>query len=337
MRALLKPYPQRELGIVQFALPADMVKFFSSKRLLITNEPAELHTLPDGVVPAEAQSLSREPRLSGFLSSPAVIARVGGMDALTLWVKRHRVCQCPDYNGEFHHKELVQVARGLGVVCLCWAHDNEFREKESAKLDAIALANTAEFVTEAIRYRYGLPDGRNLTLPELCWWAVSKGLVHLLPQEIICEALGVKYKPPGGQGKEADVNPWEKQPQELLANNIKPVLALAIDPETPESYVRIPKRRRYENAKYTQWVKRQPCCGCGKGSDDPHHLTGNGFGGMATKAHDLFVIPLCRRCHDSLHVNTQAWEEEHGDQMYLVMKTLDRALAMGVIATGKQK
>ncbi len=192
-------------------------------------------------------------------------------------------------------------------------------------------------MTEAIRYRYGLPDGRHLTLPELCWWAVTKGLVHLLPPEIICEALGVKYKPPGGQGKEADVNPWERQPREELANNIKPVLALALDPETPESFMLRPKRRRYENAKYTQWVKRQPCCGCGNGSDDPHHITGNGFGGMATKAHDMFVIPLCRRCHDSLHADTQAWESEHGTQEFLVLKTLDRALATGVIATSKQK
>ncbi|PBI78946.1 endonuclease [Rahnella victoriana] len=337
MRALLKPYPQRELGIVQFALPADMVKFFSSKRLLITNEPAELHKLPDGVVPAEAQFLSSDPRLSGFLSSPAVIARVGGMDALTLWVKRHRVCQCPDYNGEFHHHELVQVPRGRGVVCLCWAHDNEFRDKESAKLDAIALANAAEFVTEAIRYRYGLPDGRHLTLPELCWWVTSKGLAAQLPEEIICEALGVKYRASGTQMKESDTNPYEKEPRDALVSNIKPVLALAIDPETPESFLRIPKRRRYENAKYTQWVKRQPCCACGNGADDPHHITGNGFGGMATKAHDLFVIPLCRRCHDSLHANTPDWEEEHGTQEHLLLTTLDRALAMGVIATGRQK
>lgn len=337
MRALLKPYPQRELGIVQFALPADMVKFFSSKRLLITNEPADLHTAPDGLVPAEAQSLSRDPRLSGFLSSPEVIGKVGGMAALTLWVKRHRACECPDYNGEYHHQELNQVIRGRGVVCLCWAHDNEFHGKESPKLDATAQVNAAEFVTEAIRYRYGLPDGRHLTLPELCWWAVSKGLVHLLPEEVVCAALGMKYNPPGGQRKEADVNPWEKQPREELANNIKPVLALAIDPETNESYMLRPKRRRYENTQYTQWVKRQPCCACGNGSDDPHHITGNGFGGMATKAHDLFVIPLCRGCHDSLHKDVAAWEAEHGTQEHLLLTTLDRALAMGVIATGKAK
>src|SRR5688572_15400554 len=294
MRALLKPYPQRELGIVQFALPADMVKFFSSKRLLISNEPADLYTAPDGLVPTEAQSLSRDPRLSGFLSSPEVIGKVGGMKALTLWVKRHRACECPDYNGEYHHHELVQSRRARGVVSLCWTHDNEYHGKESVRLDAAALSNTTEFVTESIRELSRLSAGHQLTLPELCWWATSKGLAPQLPEEIICEALGMKYLPPGTQLKESDINPSEQEPREVMASNIKPVLALAVDPETPESFMLRPKRRRYENTKYTQWVKRQPCCACGNGSDDPHHITGNGFGGMATKAHDMFVIPLCR-------------------------------------------
>ncbi|MDK2548025.1 DUF968 domain-containing protein, partial [Escherichia coli] len=36
---------------------------------------------------------------------------------------------------------------------------------------------------------------------------------------------------------------------------------------------------------------------------DPHHLIGHGQGGMGTKAHDLFVLPLCRKHHDELHVD----------------------------------
>lgn len=319
--------------------PGDMLQHFTGKhRLLITDEPADLRGAADGLVPVEAQPLSRDPRLSGFLSSDRVIGLVGGWDALALWVKRNRGCQCPDVEQEeFHHHELVQTRRGQGTVSLCWHHDNLYSNKKSEKLDATALANATEFVTETIRARSGLPEGHRLTLPELCWWAISKSLAEYLPEEVICAALGMKYDVPGGQRKEADVDPWAKQPGEVLAENIKPVLALAIDPETPESYVLIHKRRRYENSKYTQWIKRQPCCACGNGSDDPHHITGNGFGGMATKAHDLFVIPLCRRCHDSLHANTKAWEKEHGTQEHLLVTTLDRALAMGVIATGKAK
>lgn len=58
---------------------------------------------------------------------------------------------------------------------------------------------------------------------------------------------------------------------------------------------------------------------------------------MRTKAHDMFVIPLCRQCHDKLHANTAEWEEENGSQLLLAMRTMDSALAMGVIATGKAK
>lgn len=40
-----------------------------------------------------------------------------------------------------------------------------------------------------------------------------------------------------------------------------------------------------------------------KPADDPHHLIGHGQGGMGTKAHDLFVLPLCRKHHDKLHAD----------------------------------
>lgn len=337
MRALLKPYPQRDLGIVLLRPPGDILQHFSGKRLLITDEPADLRGAPDGLVPVEAQPLSRDPRLSGFLSSERVIGLAGGWDALKLWVKRNRCCQCTDFGGQYHHHELVQVRRARGMVSLCWSHDNEYREKESAKLDGAALANVTEFVTEAIRARSRLPDGHRLTLGELCWWATSKGLAAQLPEEIICEALGVKYRAPGTQMKESDTNPYEKEPREVLANNIKPVLALMIDPDAPKTNMKNPKPDKLVHTNYTRWVKKQPCCSCGNQSDDPHHITGNGLGGMGMKASDFHVIPLCRRCHDALHANTSKWEEEFGSQTDLVIKTQNRAIALGVISVTNAK
>ena len=337
MRALLKPYPQRDLGIVLLRPPGDMLRHFSGKRLLITDEPADLRGVPDGLVPVEAQPLSRDPRLAPFLSSERVIGLAGGWDALKLWVKRNRGCQCTDFGGQYHHHELVQVRRARGTVSLCWSHDNEYRDKESAKLDASALANATEFVTEAIRARSRLPDGHRLTLGELCWWATSKGLAAQLPEEIICEALGVKYRAPGTQLKESDTNPHEIEPREALASNIKPVMALMIDPDAPKTNMKNPKPDKLVHANYTRWVKKQPCCGCGNQSDDPHHITGNGLGGMGMKASDFHVIPLCRRCHDALHANTSKWEEEFGSQTDLVIKTQNRAIALGVISVTNAK
>ena len=56
------------------------------------------------------------------------------------------------------------------------------------------------------------------------------------------------------------------------------------------------------------------------------------FSGMGTKAHDLFVLPLCRAHHDELHADTVAFEEKHGSQLELLFRFLDRSLAIGVLA-----
>ncbi|RAM39619.1 hypothetical protein DOZ52_28270, partial [Enterobacter hormaechei] len=74
------------------------------------------------------------------------------------------------------------------------------------------------------------------------------------------------------------------------------------------------------------------CCCCNNPADDPHHLIGHGQGGMGTKAHDLFVIPLCRAHHDELHADPVAFEAKYGDQLTLLFRFLDRALAIGVLA-----
>ncbi|MCI3571521.1 DUF968 domain-containing protein [Escherichia coli] len=74
------------------------------------------------------------------------------------------------------------------------------------------------------------------------------------------------------------------------------------------------------------------CACCGMPADDPHHLIGHGQGGMGTKAHDLFVLPLCRKHHDELHTDTVAFEEKYGSQLELIFRFIDRALAIGVLA-----
>ncbi|WP_325169078.1 DUF968 domain-containing protein [Pantoea agglomerans] len=55
-----------------------------------------------------------------------------------------------------------------------------------------------------------------------------------------------------------------------------------------------------------------------------------------TKAHNLFVSPLCRSHHNELHGDARSFEAKYGTQPELIIRTLDRALALGVIATGKK-
>ncbi|ELG42269.1 hypothetical protein A1WM_04444 [Escherichia coli KTE101] len=101
--------------------------------------------------------------------------------------------------------------------------------------------------------------------------------------------------------------------------------------KSPESFMKRPKRRRWVNEKYTRWVKTQPCACCGKPADDPHHLIGHGQGGMGTKSHDIFTLPLCREHHNELHADPLAFEEKHGSQVDLIFRFLDHAFATGVL------
>lgn len=108
------------------------------------------------------------------------------------------------------------------------------------------------------------------------------------------------------------------------------MVSIAVDPESPESFMKRPKRRRWVNEKYTRWVKTQPCACCGKPADDPHHLIGHGQGGMGTKSHDIFTLPLCREHHNELHADPLAFRK-HGSQVDLIFRFLDHAFATGVL------
>ncbi|MBT0717798.1 DUF968 domain-containing protein [Rosenbergiella epipactidis] len=111
----------------------------------------------------------------------------------------------------------------------------------------------------------------------------------------------------------------------------KQLVAFMVDPESPQSLMRKAKRLLWINDKYTRWVKAQRCVCCDQQADDPHHVIGYGLGGMATKAHDLFVFPLCRLHHNELHADLAKFENKYGHQLVLLFRFLDHAIAVGVI------
>lgn len=71
---------------------------------------------------------------------------------------------------------------------------------------------------------------------------------------------------------------------------------------------------RMEHRAYLDWVKGLRCVACDGPADDPHHPHGAGFKGMGTKVPDWWAIPMCRPCHDTLHLDVEAWEDTHGSQ-----------------------
>ncbi len=341
MRALLTPFIQRELGLV-FLKPGPDLMPYMSGRLLVASEPEEFKSLPAGRLPFIDQQLANDPRLLPFFEHERVIRAAGGPQVLGTWVQRLKECQW-HASDDTHVSNLATLRYGQSWICLCWHHDNKLREQTLPRLKQLATSNLITWVIETVRGYFRFTEGHQLTLPELCWWAVVNEVYDLLPDSIARSSL---HMPPAvietGGTKESDIT-WSPAPQEVVAKKVakanplaevavKPALALKVDAEPPAGFMLRPKLRRWESRKYLQWVKSQPCCGCGNGDCDPHHIIGYGQCGMATKAHDLFTFPLCRNCHDKLHDNQRAWEEQHGSQIVLLFRFMDRSIGIGALA-----
>lgn len=263
----------------------------------------------------------------------------------------HNVKQCQYPHSHYHHHEFVTMRHPPGALVVCWHCDNELREQTTETLSELAYQNVAQWVIDTVLIGLGYNKERELSMAELCWWAVKSGIADAITETMAQHALRLPVEPFLSVYKESDIVPSfpaADMLQDLLertgsTDNIsyivpqppqevhKPILSLRTDPESPESFMLRPKRRRWECPQYTRWVKTQPCECCRQPSDDPHHIIGHGLGGTATKAHDLFVIPLCRVHHDELHADVSAFEQKYGTQLELWARFLDRVMGTGVI------
>ncbi|WP_338629833.1 DUF968 domain-containing protein [Yersinia enterocolitica] len=333
MRALLTPFIQQELGVVILKPGADLLPYMSG-RLLVATEPDEFKLLPAGALPVANQQLANDPRLLPFFEHERVINAAGGPRVLEAWVKQLKECQWHDPD-DSHVQNLTTLRYGQRSIRLCWHHDNKLREHTLPRLDQLATSNLITWIISIVCSHFRLPEGHQLTMPELCWWAVVNEVSDLLPDSIARASLRMlPAVMKSGPTRESDIT-WTPNPTQIIESKVeqvKKVLALKIDDEPPASFMRIPKRQRWENKKWLKWVKSQQCCGCGSSADDPHHIIGHGQGGMGTKAHDLFTIPLCRLCHDALHADMRVWEAEHGSQIELWFHFMDRSISNGAMA-----
>ena len=330
MRVLLRPVLVPELGLVIVKPGRESMPVFHNTRVLVEPEPKSMRNLPSGVVPAVRQPLAEDKSLLPFFSDERVIRAAGGAGALSDWLLRHvKSCQWP--HGDYHHSETVIHRYGAGAMVLCWHCDNQLRDQFTERLESMATDNCARWVLSVVRRDLGFDDSHVVTMPELCWWLIRNDLADALPESAARKALRLPKPVVPSVTRESDLVP-SVPATSIIQDKAKKVLALKVDPESPESFMLRPKRRRWVNEKYTRWVKTQPCACCGKPADDAHHLIGHGQGGMGTKAHDLFVLPLCRKHHDELHADTVVFEEKYGSQLELIFRFIDRALAIGVLA-----
>lgn len=345
MRALLTPEVVPRLGVVLLKPGSELFSLFTGGRVLVERQPEHMAGMPTGRVPDARQPLAENKSLQSFFSDARVIQAAGGINALEEWLlRRFKKCQYP--HGDYHHNEVVTMRYASSAIAVCWHCDHTLKDQATETLGALALNNATEWVIDRVLLGLGYNKERELSLGELCWWAIYSGIGVSITEGMAHQALRLPVEPFLSVYKEADIIPGDPVPSAVQLQQRarrfkrteapepveqKPVMALQADPDSPESFMLRPKRRRWENEKYTRWVKSQPCECCRRPADDPHHIIGNGMGGTATKAHDLFVIPLCRECHDKLHADVAAFEQKNGTQLELLFRFLDRALAIGVI------
>ncbi len=347
VRILLRPVLVPELGLVVLRPGRESMQVFHNPRVLVEPEPKSMRGLPSGVVPAVRQPLAEDKSLLPFFSDERVIRAAGGAGALSDWLLRHvKSCQWP--HGDYHHSEIVIHRYGTGAMVLCWHCDNQLRDQTSESLGQLAHQNLSAWMIDVIRHAMNGTQERELSLAELSWWAVCNQVADALPEAVLRRSLGLRAEKIRSLYRESDIVPGEQTATSILkqrTKNLAPlphahqqnppqektVVSIAVDPESPAQYLQRQKPQREEMPVYTRWVKTQKCMTCGNQADDPHHIIGHGLGGMGTKADDLFVIPLCRKCHNELHTGVKDFEEKHGSQLLLLIRFLMHARNSGVL------
>lgn len=345
MRALLKPVIARELGVVLLKPGSELMPMFISGRVLVESQPDSMASFETGRVPDLRQPLAANPALSPFFLHKKVITAAGGLAGLEYWLLRHGDGICQYQHSDYHYHELTTMRHEPGAIRLCGHCDNQLREQFTERLAELARQNVIDWVLDIARRALVIDKTREISLAELCWWAVRVGVTDALPESVAREALRLPAAKETYRESEIvpaipatsiiaekalalPAGPTDTPP----APAIKPVVGVLVDPESPQTFMKRPKRIRWMDEKYLAWVKTQPCECCGRPSDDPHHLIGWGQGGMATKAHDIFAIPLCRQHHTELHNDPVKFERKHGSQPAMIIRVLDRAFALGVLA-----
>lgn len=345
MRALLKPVIARELGVVLLKPGSELMPMFISGRVLVESQPASMASFETGRVPELRQPLAANPALRPFFLHEKVITAAGGLAGLEYWLLRHGGGTCQYQHSDYHYHELTTMRHEPGAILLCGHCDNQLREQFTERLAELARQNVIDWVLDIARRALVIDKTREISLAELCWWAVRVGVTDALPESVAREALRLPVA--NETYRESEIVPAVPATSIIAektlalpagpagtppAPAIKPVVGVLVDPESPQTFMKRPKRIRWMDEKYLAWVKTQPCECCGRPSDDPHHLIGWGQGGMATKAHDIFAIPLCRQHHTELHNDPVKFERKHGTQPEMIIRVLDRAFALGVLA-----
>jgi hypothetical protein len=326
MKIIVSPYAQGNTGVAIFNVDVDTSRLIAShKRFVMEPLPREREGLNDGIVRSDF-TLAGSEMLAPFFEREEVSNALGGIESLKAWVNRNNGC-CQAPGSADHDNKFCVTAYGHSAVKLCWYHDNQYMLQSRDDLADVLRMNRINWILETIATELRLPVGKDLSVIELCWWAIGRNLAGYLPEDAGRIALcRDKEEIPTGTLKESDIQ-WSASDGELLAKYEGEITRIGVDEDSGLLYMRRPKPITGKSASYRRFVISRPCEGCGGAVTTPYMFRSRGL-----REHDRYLVPLCSSCTREADIDLKAWEQKHGKKLYIVANQLfDFAIEHGVI------
>lgn len=326
MKIIISPFAQQNTGVAIFNADVETSRLIAShKRFVMEPLPREHGHLSDGVIKSDF-TLAGSDMLAPFFARQEVSDALGGIESLKAWVNRnHGCCQAPDSSD--HDNKFSVTAYGHSAVKLCWYHDNSYMLKSRDDLADVLRMNRINWILDTIANQLQLPSGKDLSVIELCWWAIGRNLAQYLPEDAGRIALcREKEEVLTGTLKESDIV-WSASDSEILAKYEGEITRIGVEEDSGLLYMRRPKLLTGKSASYRRFVMSRPCEGCGGPVTTPYLYRNRGL-----REHDRYLLPLCCSCSREADSDLKAWESKHKKKMYIVANQLfDFAIEHGVI------
>ncbi|HHL2859668.1 TPA: DUF968 domain-containing protein, partial [Citrobacter freundii] len=232
MRALLTPEVAPMTGVVIFRPGSELMHLFRHGRVLIEPQAESMAELPSGLLPETTQELQNDPLMRDVFENQKVIHRAGGLNSLDAWLERKLECQYP--HSEWHDRNYTITRHVPGSIRTCWGCDLKIRDQFTEGLAGIARENLVSWLLKVVNGQLGFSEDHILTLPEFCWWMVRNDLADEIPEAVAHKALRLKEETNQSVTRESDIVPTLPA-QQLVKEKAKKIVAMKVDPETPES------------------------------------------------------------------------------------------------------
>lgn len=330
MSAVITPYVQPNTGIAVFKVDkktADYINFGGGRFTLSKIPRGSADDVQDGVLDKE-YSLATSELLADFFASDAVFKALGGENGCTAWATQDlHECQAPRDYLDCCNNTIVQCYNG-SALRLCWTHDNEYMMKGYGRLNDVLVRNRANWILSMAAIEMQLPDDRDLSMIELVFWAINRGLRDELPVDAGRISLCLEPETvPTGTLKESDIVQGELSVRQLVDKMADEVIKVGVNEDSGLLYMARPKILLGKSQSYSRFVATQPCVGCGNSVRTPFmYHTAN------LNPHCRWQVPLCDTCAHEAAQDLVEWQRSHDVRLYQVANQLfDFAIERGVI------